>query len=236
MQLSRYLAEREMGKKNKRAKLELALHQLRDERDREKSGETNENEQVPCRSPDLRFEGRQPAQDRETRDGALIIPLDPDIHVEDLPTSVLPRPRGYRTKHTDEARVIEYLQNRELEAPDTRLDEIDADGVLHARSHECVNRAVDTLKDMASTVDCLLIGLDLEGKENNMPVTLQLSATTDETFTVLFQLQSHRDLAAPAHIFVEGMPSRLREIFEINNANFCGKNIAWDVCEAADLA
>ena len=150
-----------MGKKNKRAKLELALHQMRDERDNETSGEK------PRISPDLAFEGREQEQDRHNREGALVIPLDPDIFIEDLPTSVLRPSRGRRTKSSDEARVIEYLQSRELRAPGGELDEIDTNTVLHARSHADVNRAVDKFLEMANSVDILDIGLDLEGKEGN---------------------------------------------------------------------
>ena len=83
-----------MGKKNKRAKLELALHQMRDERDRE----TETVEERPRRSPDLAFEGRLPEQDQHNSKGALIISLDPDINIEDLPTSALRRPSN-RRKH-----------------------------------------------------------------------------------------------------------------------------------------
>ena len=150
-----------MGKKNKRAKLELALHQMRDERDNETSGEK------PRISPDLAFEGREQEQDRHNREGALVIPLDPDIFIEDLPTSALRPSRGRRTKSSDEARVIEYLQSRELRAPGGELDEIDTNTVLHARSHADVNRAVDKFLEMANSVDILDIGLDLEGKEGN---------------------------------------------------------------------
>ena len=203
-----------MGKKNKRAKLELALHQMRDERDRE----TETVEERPRRSPDLAFEGRLPEQDQHNSKGALIIPLDPDINIEDLPTSVLRRPYGHRTKNTDEARVIEYLQNRELKAPGARLDRIDASTVFHARSHADVSKAVDKFAEMAEKVEFLSIGLDLEGKEREMSVTLQLAAEVEnETFIALFQLQSLRDMEAPAHIFSEGPPTKLKKIFDIKN-------------------
>ena len=109
--------------------------------------------------------------------------------------------------------------------------------IRHVRLHEQVNEIVVEFARLAASVESLVIGLNLEGNVNDKPVLLQLSAVTKKkSCTAVFQLQSARDSAAPAHIFSQGPPLRLREIFQIPNAEFVGKNIAGDVSQAADLA
>ena len=61
----------------------------------------------------------QPEAEQEEIDanGALIIRIDDDLEIPDLPTSVLPPVKGRRTKTTDKDRYYKWFLDEELMAP-----------------------------------------------------------------------------------------------------------------------
>ena len=232
-----------MGRnKNKTAKLTQALHRLKDERDGLVTAPPT------ARDPeDFYFDPyeRQPrsAQDHIVSEDSLTIFLDPDIRIfpQDYSLSHLPPVRGKRTKTSDDRRFLNYWRRKERNDPRNVIDSIDPKKVIHARSHADVERVYLRFVDLASKTEVLLIGLDTEGEVNGSPVTLQMSASLvydsedTESVHVVFQLQSLRDMAAPAHVFEEGIPDKIGKIILIPNSSFHGKNIATDLAKTACL-
>ena len=167
----------------------------------------------------------------------LIIRVDNDLAIPYLSTSILEKPKsGWRSELNDEQRRTEWMLKRELKALGVQQYEIPMDEITHVRSHAQVNSMADKFQHLAKEADGpLLIGLDDEGGDKNVsPAMLQLAAKVGkEKADVVVQLRSYTREATPAHVFVEGHPERLKEVFEIENAVFVGRCICEDTRSAA---
>ena len=115
----------------------------------------------------------------------------------------------------------------------TRVNRSD---VLHARAHFGVRKTAQNFHIMAEKAgDYFVIALDTEGidpPKSDIPAMLQLSASVrSESHTAVFQLRSDKPVnpSAPVHVFQEGPPSELAEIFRIPGAVFLGKDVAKDI-------
>ena len=174
------------------------------------------------------YEGpNEDCQDEYTRDGALIIDVDDDLDVEEIGTDVLsPIPEDKeRTITIDKERVINWLTERELGHPGATLDLMNPGDVYHVRSHKECEFIVNRIKRSSQeSIDGFLIGFDNEGE----------GPGKDRRTNAVFQLKSRVEFLYPAHVFEEGPPIILRELFMIPNAIFIGKNIAKDVWEVAN--
>ena len=215
------------NRRNRKLREEAAFREMMDIRDGYRQPDPE-----PRRSPELELQPQQQDQEQYTADGALIIKIDDDLEVPELSLADLPKARGYVTESGDIERSYQWLLQWELASNGSRLDVMTTSEILHARSHAEVDSVVEQFQSLAKRAEnVLVIGLDTEGMEKKRnPVTLQLSAAVgDHRLNAVVQLRSDCRSISPAHVFEEGPPLRLREIFEIPNAVFVGKEVADDV-------
>ena len=170
--------------------------------------------------------------------GALMVRVDDDLDVSILPTLSLPPPRkGECSKSIDEDRYFRWQLAQELKKPGARLDEIARSDVSHVRSHADANSMVESLLLLSKAASgALVIGFDTEGTDPDTgdPVMFQISARVgNKKLNAVVQLSSGHKAPEPMHVFTEGFPSRLQEIFELKNAIFVGKGVAADVWKTA---
>ena len=144
-------------KKKKAARETLLFHQMRDERDGLSVAPLPAQTQQRNDDDDEQY---------NPTTGALLIHLDPDIDIENHDTSVLDRPAGKRSKRDDEDRYFRWQLKQELSEPNVKLDRMRSSEIRHVRSHGQVDRTADEFARLAKSVE-FLIGLDLEGKEND---------------------------------------------------------------------
>ena len=88
-------------------------------------------------------QGEEGKEKDEYEGSKLIINIQEDLDVKDLPISVLGPPSEKRTKHTDEERYFQWQLQWELEKPGTDLDGVPRSDVTHIRTHAQLNRAAD---------------------------------------------------------------------------------------------
>ena len=226
--------ERKMGKNSKKNKRDaLALQRIRLERDGGPTLVNRPTQQLEIEADVARFDA----------DGALIIEVQEDVDVGhiDTPTSLLAPPMGYRTKSTDECRYFDYLLKKELRKPGTRLADLPRDEIHHVTSHAKLDDVVGKFIQLSESAgDIFEVGLDTEGQGD----TLQLSARVGgREINAVFQLRSEMETPhgkpprgrIPRHLFKEGPPDRLLEIFRLKNVMFIGKDISSDTIEVATM-
>lgn len=147
-------------KKNKREREQFTLMGLAARRD----GETLPNFNPDWAAERGRIEGNEPPENDEfDANGALIVSVDDDLEVTDVPTSQLPPQRGYRTKDTDKDRFFAWYLQQELSKPGRKLDQIARDEIRHVRTHAELDSMVEKLLELSSGTEEILIAIDTEG-------------------------------------------------------------------------
>ena len=173
------------------------------------------------------------AEVEEMEGDAIVIRVDEDLEVTDVPLSDLPPSRhSKRTATTDEDRYFRWQLQQELATQGARLDRIPRSDVTHVRSHADLDGISSHLAEKSRlTKSPLIIGFDVEGKEKGkMPVLVQLAIPR---LTAVIQLRSQRQSSEPSHIFEEGFPQRLADVFRLPNVVFVGQAITEELRQVA---
>ena len=170
--------------------------------------------------------------------GKMILYVDSDIDFHEFESSVIGPPRGKRSKGADEERVHEWFMERERKKVNGKIDSLQRNEFVHARIHSAVAKAAENFSQLSKETDHLLVTLDTEGTDPNIPLPamIQLAAKVKEKErSVVFQLRSDmaNSKSPPRHIFQEGMPTGLTDIFRLENAIFCGKDVDKDIKKVA---
>ena len=190
----------------------------------------------PRRSPEYECPRQEQNSDQLTRDGDLIVEADDDLEIPAITYDDLPL--GKRSKAVDDERTFTWLLQWELGSTGAYLDRIESGEIFHARSHNEVRSVVRRFQTLAKEAgDALVIGFDTEGMtRHDDPATLQFSAAAGGSrINAVVQMRSGVAFPNPAHIFQEGHPEALKEIFRIPNAIFVGKSIAADMLRATRI-
>ena len=181
------------------------------------------------------------AGEQYTAEGALKVVVDDDIDVSDIGTDILSKPdKGRRTKPKDVERYFKWQLNDELRQPGARQDSIRRRDISHARSHDEFSAVTAKIAEMAKMQEeALILGFDTEGEnpETGGPATMQLSARVGgRRLDAVIQMYSLRKMPTPAHVFQEGFPEALKELFCIPNVIFAGQNVAEDIVKTVQAA
>ena len=114
-------------------------------------------------------------------DGRMILYVDTDIDFHEYNSSVLAPPRGKRSKGADEERVHEWFQEREKKKFGAKIEKLQRNEFVHARSHSAVDKAAENFAQLSERTNRLMISLDTEGIEPKIPLPamVQLAASVN---------------------------------------------------------
>ena len=221
---------------SKKQKEKVELIRLRNERDFR-----NSNDPAPSYSKDDTSDDDD--DDDEDKypsivnldDGKMILYVDCDVDFVEAKTSVLAPVKRKRSKGADEERFYRWFQDRECRINKAVIEKVSRSEIVHVRFHAAVDKAYKHFADLAAKASGnLIIAADAEGIDPNVPLPamIQLAARVKhQEYCAVFQLRSDLANSLPPyrHIFEEGLPSGLVNIFRDKNVIFFGKDIAKDI-------